>query len=150
MLFVACLITPIRLVTLVSCLISLARGDSDGVLGQAKEAKAHFDLSKGRRASVAGVSELPKAEISESESLHQAARAFMCHLRLSSEELILDKLTIRDYKVGEHLTTQNDPEHVNQLYFIIWGEEKNCTAGAIFRRFDVVCVPPLSSTASAS
>lgn len=94
------------------------------VRGQASSstsAKAHSDPSKGRRASVVGVAEMPRAEISESDCLHQAAQAFMRHLKLSSEELILNELTIRDYKIGDALTTQNDTEHVNHLYFIIWG-----------------------------
>ena len=65
---------------------------------------------------------MPRADISESDCLHQAAQAFMRHLKLPSEEVILDKLTIRDYKIGEHLTTQNDTEHVNHLYYIIYGE----------------------------
>lgn len=61
-------------------------------------------------------------EKSDSECLNQAARAITRHLKLSSESLIVDNLALRDYHEGEHITTQNDLDHVNQLYYIVWGE----------------------------
>ncbi|XP_018493909.1 patatin-like phospholipase domain-containing protein 7 [Galendromus occidentalis] len=97
--------------------IEVVRGQANRV----SPAKAHPDTSKGRRASVVGLSEPTKSEPAEQDCLRQAAQAFMRHLRLSSEELILDKLTLREYKIGENLTTQNDTDHINHLYYIIQG-----------------------------
>lgn len=81
--------------------------------------------SKGRRASVVGnVNEntMRAPEPSEEECLAQATRAFARILNLSTEDQLKDKLTIRDYKPGENITKQNDLEHINHLYYIIWGK----------------------------
>lgn len=80
---------------------------------------------KGRQSSVPGpATEGPvrTAEPNEEEHIAQAARAFVRILNLNSESQIRDKITIRDYKPGENVTKQNDLEHVNHLYYIIWGE----------------------------
>ncbi|OQR78858.1 neuropathy target esterase sws-like, partial [Tropilaelaps mercedesae] len=97
---------------------------SQSLPNEAKASNLSSLNAKVRRASVvANVTDsgLRTAEPTEEECTVQAARAFARILNLRGDEQIKDKLTIRDYKPGENITKQNDPEHVNQLYYIVWG-----------------------------
>ncbi|XP_022650715.1 neuropathy target esterase sws-like isoform X3 [Varroa destructor] len=98
--------------------------ESEPVSVMRKTSNIVHRIATGRRASVVGnVNEntMRAPEPSEEECLAQATRAFARILNLSTEDQLKDKLTIRDYKPGENITKQNDLEHINHLYYIIWG-----------------------------
>ena len=60
--------------------------------------------------------------MSDRECLNVAAAALTRHLKLKSEGSFTNILVLKDYTAGEPITTQNDTQHINHLYYVLWGE----------------------------